>query len=305
MQLGLLGLGRMGGNMGKRLINGGHRLVVYDSNVESIDALENEGASTASSLVDLLGQLDRPRAVWSMVPSGIPTENTIKLLSNEMETGDIVIDGGNSYYKDSKSRSEMLAKKGIYFLDVGTSGGIWGLNNGYSLTVGGDKNAFNRLEPIFQTLALGPEQGYGYVGPSGAGHFVKMVHNGIEYGLMQAYAEGFELMSSKSEFCLDLSQITDIWRHGSVVRSWLLDLTAKALEEDPELDGFEAFVEDSGEGRWTLQAAIELAVPIPVIALSLQARFRSRQSRPFGPRLLSAMRNRFGGHSVKRRDQSD
>jgi len=305
MQLGLLGLGRMGGNMGKRLINGGHRLVVYDSNVESIDALENEGASTASSLVDLLGQLDRPRAVWSMVPSGIPTENTIEVLSNEMETGDIVIDGGNSYYKDSKSRSEMLAKKGIYFLDVGTSGGIWGLNNGYSLTVGGDKNAFNRLEPIFQTLALGPEQGYGYVGPSGAGHFVKMVHNGIEYGLMQAYAEGFELMSSKSEFCLDLSQIADIWRDGSVVRSWLLDLTSMALNEDPGLDGFEAFVEDSGEGRWTLQEAIELAVPIPVIALSLQARFRSRQASPFGPRLLSAMRNRFGGHPVKRRDLSD
>ncbi len=234
-----------------------------------------------------------------MVPSGQPTEETIDSLIPLLARGDVVLEGGNSNYKDSIRRAEKLAGHGIDFLDVGTSGGVWGLAEGYSLMIGGDPETFRRLEPIFQTLAPGEAQGYGHVGPAGAGHFVKMVHNGIEYGLMQAYAEGFELMQAKQEFNLDLPQIAEIWRYGSVVRSWLLDLSAAALSEDPELESLESYVDDSGEGRWTVQESVDLAVPTPVITLSLQARFRSRQEQPFGGRLLAAMRNQFGGHAVK------
>ncbi len=300
MQLGIVGLGRMGGNMTQRLLQGGHDLVVYDPNPQPVEAQVSSGAAGAASLNELVANLDVPRAIWSMVPSGDATEATISALADELGPGDTIVDGGNANYKDTIRRAGMLAEKGISLLDAGTSGGIWGLAEGYSLMVGGDKEAFDRLEPIFQTLAPGPDRGYGHVGGPGAGHFVKMVHNGIEYGMMQAYAEGFELMDAKEEMDLDLSQIAEIWRHGSVVRSWLLDLTAAALEEDPDLSDLEAYVEDSGEGRWTLQESIDLAVPIPVIALSLQARFRSRQDSPLGPRLLAAMRNQFGGHAVKK-----
>ena len=300
MEIGMIGLGRMGGNMAQRLLKGGHRVVAYDPKAEAVEALAQNGATGAASLKDMVEQLVAPRAVWVMVPSGETTENTITAVADELSSGDVVIDGGNSNYKDSMRRAAALGERGLLFLDAGTSGGVWGLKEGYSLMVGGDTNAFRRLEPIFQTLAPGPDQGYGHVGPAGSGHFVKMVHNGIEYGLMEAYAEGFELMKAKQEFKLDLAQIAQIWRYGSVVRSWLLDLTAAALSEGPSLDGLQAYVEDSGEGRWTVQESIELAVPAPVITLSLQARFRSRQEQPFGSKLLAAMRNQFGGHSVRR-----
>ena len=300
MQLGMVGLGRMGGNMAQRLLGGGHDVVAYDPNPQAVEAQATAGAVGASSLAELAARLDAPRAVWSMVPSGDATEATIAALAEELEPGDTIVDGGNANYKDTIRRADLLAERGISLLDSGTSGGVWGLAEGYSLMIGGDRDAFERLEPVFQTLAPGHDKGYGHVGGPGAGHFVKMVHNGIEYGMMQAYAEGFELMAAKEEMALDLSQIAEIWRYGSVVRSWLLDLTAAALAEDPDLSGLESYVEDSGEGRWTLQESIELAVPIPVIALSLQARFRSRQDSPLGPRLLAAMRNQFGGHAVRK-----
>ena len=300
MELGMIGLGRMGGNMTQRLLRAGHRVVVYDPQVEAVQSLTREGAAGADSLHDLIEQLTPPRAVWVMVPAGEATASAIDTLADSLSPGDTVIDGGNSNYKDSIRRAETLAGKGLSFLDAGTSGGIWGLAEGYSMMIGGDEAAFRRLEPIFQSLAPGPDRGYGHVGPAGAGHFVKMVHNGIEYGLMQAYAEGFELMNAKQELNLDLAQISQIWRYGSVVRSWLLDLTAAALEEDPGLDALQAYVEDSGEGRWTVQEAIDLNVPTPVISLSLQARFRSRQDQPFGAKLLAAMRNQFGGHAVRK-----
>ena len=300
MELGMIGLGRMGGNMVQRLLQGGHRIVAYDANAEAIQTVVQQGAVSAASIADLATQLTVPRAVWLMVPSGEPTEGTINALARALSPGDTIIDGGNANYKDSMRRAAALKERGIAFLDAGTSGGIWGLKEGYSLMVGGDAEAFKRLEPIFQTLAPAPDRGYGRVGPAGAGHFVKMVHNGIEYGLMQAYAEGFELMEAKSEFRLDLAQIAEVWRHGSVVRSWLLDLTVEALQEDPTLKDLQSYVEDSGEGRWTVQESIDLAVPAPVITLALQARFRSRQDRPFGARLLAAMRNRFGGHAVRK-----
>ena len=300
MELGMIGLGRMGGNMTQRLLRAGHRVVVYDPQVEAVQSLTREGAAGADSLHDLIEQLTPPRAVWVMVPAGEATASAIDTLADSLSPGDTVIDGGNSNYKDSIRRAETLAGKGLSFLDAGTSGGIWGLAEGYSMMIGGDEAAFKRLEPIFQSLAPGPDRGYGHVGPAGAGHFVKMVHNGIEYGLMQAYAEGFELMNAKQELNLDLAQISQIWRYGSVVRSWLLDLTAAALEEDPGLDALQAYVEDSGEGRWTVQEAIDLNVPTPVISLSLQARFRSRQDQPFGAKLLAAMRNQFGGHAVRK-----
>ena len=300
MELGMIGLGRMGGNMTQRLLRAGHRVVVYDPQVEAVHSLTREGAAGADSLHDLIEQLTPPRAVWVMVPAGEATASAIDTLADSLSPGDTVIDGGNSNYKDSIRRAETLAGKGLSFLDAGTSGGIWGLAEGYSMMIGGDEAAFRRLEPIFQSLAPGPDRGYGHVGPAGAGHFVKMVHNGIEYGLMQAYAEGFELMNAKQELNLDLAQISQIWRYGSVVRSWLLDLTAAALEEDPGLDALQAYVEDSGEGRWTVQESIDLNVPTPVISLSLQARFRSRQDQPFGAKLLAAMRNQFGGHAVRK-----
>ena len=300
MDIGMIGLGRMGGDMARRLMRGGHRVVVYDSQPQAVQALVDEGADGASSIEELAGQLPSPRVVWVMVPSGEPTESTIDALADALSPEDVIIDGGNSNYKDSVCRAASLAERGVFFMDAGTSGGIWGLEEGYSIMVGGDPEVFRRLEPVFQTLAPGSDRGYGRVGPAGSGHFVKMVHNGIEYGLMQAYAEGFELMRAKEEFGLDLAQIAGIWRHGSVVRSWLLDLTAAALDEDPALETIQAYVEDSGEGRWTVQEAVDLNVPTPVISLALQARFRSRQEQPFGARLLAAMRNQFGGHAVRK-----
>lgn len=300
MEIGMIGLGRMGSNMTRRLLDGGHRVAVYDPIKEAIEALVAQGATGSVSITDLVGRLTAPRAIWLMVPSGEPTESTIDTVAAELSQGDIVINGGNSNYKDSVRRASALLEKGINFLDAGTSGGIWGLKEGYCLMVGGDIEAFHRMEPIFRTLAPSLQDGYGHVGPSGAGHFVKMVHNGIEYGLMQAYAEGFELMQAKREFNLDLRQIADIWRYGSVVRSWLLDLTAAALKEDPKLESIQPYVEDSGEGRWAVQESIDLAVPAPIMALSLQARFRSRQEQPFGAKLLAALRQQFGGHRVKK-----
>ena len=300
MELGMIGLGRMGGNMVQRLLKGGHRVVAYDPNPEAVEASVRQGAVGASSIEEMARQLEPPRAVWIMVPSGDPTESTLDNVIPLLSTGDVVLDGGNSNYKDTMRRSQKLREHGIHMMDSGTSGGIWGLKEGYSLMIGGEKEIFERLEPIFQTLAPGHDKGYGYVGPNGAGHFVKMVHNGIEYGMMQSFAEGFELMQAKHEFNLNLAEIAEIWRHGSVVRSWLLDLAAVALEEDPTLEGLESYVEDSGEGRWTVQESIELAVPAPVITLSIQARFRSRQDQPFGAKLLAALRNQFGGHAVKK-----
>jgi len=299
MELGMIGLGRMGGNMTRRLLGGGHRVVVYDPIMEAVDTLVAQGAVGATSIADLIGKLTRPRAVWLMVPSGEPTENTINTLAAELSPSDVIIDGGNSNYKDSIRRAAALSEKGLIFLDVGTSGGIWGLKEGYCLMVGGETEAFRRMEPLFQTLAPSPSQGYGHVGHSGAGHFVKMVHNGIEYRLMQTYAEGFELMQAKQEFDLNLPHIAELWRYGSVVRSWLLDLAAAVLQEDPKLESIEAYVEDSGEGRWVVQESIELAVPVPVIAQSLQARFRSRQAQPFSSKLLAVLRKQFGGHPVR------
>ena len=300
MEIGIIGLGRMGGNMAQRLLKGGHKVVAFDLRPEVIKELEGAGAAGASSLADLAAQLSTPRAVWVMAPAGEATERTLTALAGALSEGDVIIDGGNTNYKDSMRRAAMLKEKGLDFLDVGTSGGIWGLTEGYSLMIGGDKAAYERIEPIFKTLAPSPSTGYGHVGPAGAGHFTKMVHNGIEYGMMQAYAEGLELIHAKEELNLDLPQITEIWRYGSVVRSWLLDLTADALKEDPEMSSLEPYVDDSGEGRWTVEESIALAVPTPVITLALQMRFRSRQNNSFSAKLLAAMRNQFGGHTVKK-----
>ena len=299
MQIGMIGLGRMGGNMVQRILNGGHEVVAFDPNEQARNTAEAAGAVTVTSIGDLASKLTSPRAVWSMVPAGDITETTINNVADALSSGDTILDGGNSNYKDSVRRAKALKERGITFLDVGTSGGIWGLAEGYSLMIGGDKDAYDRLEPIFKTLAPDPGKGYGHVGPAGAGHFVKMVHNGVEYGMMQAYAEGFELMEAKKDFDLDLVQVSEMWRHGSVVRSWLLDLTAASLKEDVKLAGIQAYVDDSGEGRWTVEESIELAVPLPVITASLQARFRSRQEQPFGAKLLAAMRNQFGGHAIR------
>jgi len=290
----------MGGNMARRLMRAGHCVVAYDLDAEAVNALEREGASGVSSLEELVGCLSEPRAVWAMVPAGGPTEEVVQALSGLLSPGDTLIDGGNNYYKESVRRGKEVGRRGIRFLDVGTSGGIWGLEQGYSLMIGGDEEAFRRLEPIFQALAPGADRGYGHVGPAGAGHFVKMVHNGVEYGLMQTYAEGFELLKAKEEFGLDLHQVAEIWSHGSVIRSWLLGLVSLALAQDPELTGVKAFVEDTGEGRWTALESVELAVPIPAITAALQARFRSRQEGPFGARLLATLRNLFGGHAIPR-----
>ncbi len=298
MDIGIIGLGKMGGNIARRLLSAGHRAVVYDTAADAIAPLVSDGARGASSIFDLCSQLTSPRVVWVMVPSGEPTESTINYLTKSLSAGDTIIDGGNSYYKDSVRRAKVLATRGTSLLDAGTSGGVWGLKEGFCLMVGGEAAAFKAAEPIFQALAATP-QGYAHVGPNGAGHFTKMVHNGIEYGLMQAYAEGFELLQAKSEFDLDLAKISELWRHGSVVRSWLLDLTASALAENPSLDGIASWVEDSGEGRWTVAEAVELGVPLPVITMALQARFRSRQEQPFSGKLLAALRQKFGGHGVK------
>jgi 6-phosphogluconate dehydrogenase len=289
----------MGANMTSRLLRGGQDMVVYDRNPKAVRAAAAEGAVAADSLQDLAAKLHAPRAVWIMVPAGKPTEAVIEDLSRTLAAGDIIIDGGNSNYKDTIRRAAFLQKKNLHFVDVGTSGGIWGLKEGYSLMVGGERDVVDRLRPIFETLAPAPDEGWGHVGPSGAGHFVKMVHNGIEYGLMQAYAEGFEILKSKEEFSLDLHQIAELWRYGSVVRSWLLDLTAAALKDDPELSKIKGWVADSGEGRWTVAEAIDLDVPAPAITLSLMMRFVSRQEDSYAAKLLAAMRSQFGGHEVK------
>jgi 6-phosphogluconate dehydrogenase len=299
MELGMVGLGRMGGNMSQRLLRGGHRVVGYAREEAAVERVVAAGGAGASSLADLVSRLAPPRAVWLMIPAGGPVDQAIGELSARLAAGDIIIDGGNSYYKDSMRRASALADRGVSFVDVGTSGGIWGLAEGYCLMVGGERAAVERLTPILKTLAPGPDRGWGHVGPSGAGHFVKMIHNGIEYGMMQAYAEGFTLMHRKEAFHLDLRQIAQMWRYGSVVRSWLLDLTARALDENPALDGIAAYVSDSGEGRWTVLESLELETSIPVIMLSLERRFRSRETDPFGDRLLAAMRAQFGGHAVK------
>ena len=300
----MIGLGRMGGNMAQRLVAGGHRVVTYDKDSKAVGASCEFGSEGATSLNDVVSKLESPKTIWLMLPPGQTTEDTLGYLANMLKPGDTVLDGGNANYKDSMRRSEKLAAQGIDFIDVGTSGGIWGLTDGYSLMVGGDEAAVKRLEPIFHTLSPSPDKGYSRVGPSGSGHFTKMVHNGVEYGLMQAYAEGFEMLAAKEEFNLDLPAIADTWRYGSVVRSWLLDLAANALKEDPTLNSLDSYVEDSGEGRWAVEESVELAVPIPVITLSLQARFRSRQKQPFGGRLLAALRNQFGGHDVRKSGSS-
>jgi 6-phosphogluconate dehydrogenase len=296
MELGVIGLGRMGSNMSQRLMDGGHRIVAYDRSAEAVRDVAKAGAAGAGSPEELVSKLSPPRAVWLMVPAGAPVAETIRSLAPLLSPGDAIIDGGNSYYKDSIQRAASLRKQRLHFLDVGTSGGIWGLKMGYCLMIGGDQEVFRRLEPIFRTLA--PEEGYAYMGRSGAGHFVKMVHNGIEYGLLQAYAEGFELLHA-SPYELDLAQLARLWNRGSVVRSWLLELTEKALAADPDLATIKGYVEDSGEGRWTVLEAVERGVPLPVISLSLLSRFRSQQDESFGAKVIAALRREFGGHTVK------
>ena len=320
MQLGMVGLGRMGGNMVRRLLRGGHQCVVSDLSPQNVAGLANEGATGSTSLDDFVAKLRKPRAAWIMIPAGGPTEQTVDALAQRFEAGDTIIDGGNSYFKDDVRRSLKLKDRGIHYIDVGTSGGVWGLERGYCMMIGGPKEAFDRLDPIFKTLAPGigdiprtpgreklggtSELGYLYCGPSGAGHFVKMVHNGIEYGLMQAYAEGFDIFRNATSeqlpkdhrYDLNLADIAEVWRRGSVVSSWLLDLTAIALAENPTLSEYTGFVQDSGEGRWTVNAALEAAVPADVLTAALYTRFRSRQEHTFAEKMLSAMRQQFGGH---------
>jgi 6-phosphogluconate dehydrogenase len=320
MRLGMVGLGKMGANMTRRLMRGGHEIVVTDLGAENVKRIAAEGATASASLDDFVGKLGKPRVAWLMVPAGTPTEQTVQALSQRMQAGDILIDGGNSYFKDDVRRSGELRKKGIHYVDVGTSGGVWGLERGYCMMIGGPKETVQQLDPVFKTLAPGrgdiprtpgreklpgtAEDGYIYCGPSGAGHFVKMVHNGIEYGLMQAYAEGFDIfrnsgteeVPAEHRYDLNLADIAEVWRRGSVVSSWLLDLTAIALTENPTLSEYTGFVQDSGEGRWTIQRAIDEAVPVDVLSAALYTRFRSRQQHTFAEKVLSAMRQKFGGH---------
>jgi 6-phosphogluconate dehydrogenase len=320
MQLGMVGLGKMGGNMVRRLMRGGHECVVTDLNPQNVQELGKEGATGSSSLDDFISKLEKPRTAWVMVPAGDPTEQTVMALARKFESGDIIIDGGNSYFKDDVRRSQKLKDRGIHYIDVGTSGGVWGLDRGYCMMIGGPKEAVEYLDPIFRTLAPGigdiprtpgreklggtAELGYLYCGPSGAGHFVKMVHNGIEYGLMQAYAEGFDIFRNAASeqlppehrYPLNVADIAEVWRRGSVVSSWLLDLTAMALAENPTLSEYTGYVQDSGEGRWTIEAALEAAVPVDVLSAALFTRFRSRQEHTFAEKILSAMRQKFGGH---------
>ncbi|MCH8094849.1 MAG: decarboxylating 6-phosphogluconate dehydrogenase [Chloroflexi bacterium] len=300
MEIGMVGLGKMGANMTTRLLKGGHSVAAFDRNAPNVKAAVEQGAQGIETLAEMVSVLTAPRTAWVMVPAGDPTEGVITELAASFSEGDTIIDGGNSNYKDTMRRAEALSARGVHLVDVGTSGGIWGLAEGYSMMVGGGKEAVERLTPILETLAPGPEQGWGHVGPSGSGHFVKMIHNGIEYGLMQAYAEGFEILRKKEQFDLDVHQVAEIWRFGSVVRSWLLDLTAAALEEDASLSELEGWVADSGEGRWTVAEAIDLDVPAPVITLSLLMRLVSRQDERYAAKLLAAMRAQFGGHAVKR-----
>ncbi len=320
MQMGMIGLGRMGANMVRRLMCGGHACVVFDLNPENVKSLAGEGATAATSLHDFATKLDKPRVAWLMVPAGSPTDNAVLSLAERFEAGDIIIDGGNSYFKDDVRRGKLLKEKGIHYVDVGTSGGVWGLERGYCMMVGGVEEAVHHIDPILKTLAPGrggiprtpgrgqkggtAEEGYVHCGPVGAGHFVKMVHNGIEYGLMQAYAEGFDIFrNANSEslpadirYDLDMADIAEVWRRGSVISSWLLDLTAMALLENPDLSNYSGFVQDSGEGRWTIMTAIEEAVPADVLSAALYTRFRSRQEHTFAEKILSAMRHKFGGH---------
>jgi 6-phosphogluconate dehydrogenase len=320
MRLGMVGLGKMGANMTRRLMRGGHEVVVTDLSADNVKKMAGEGSIASTSLDDFVSKLGKPRIAWLMVPAGGPTEQTVQALAQRMQPGDILIDGGNSYFKDDVRRSTQLKAKGIHYVDVGTSGGVWGLERGYCMMIGGPKEVVQQLDPIFRTLAPGrgdiprtpgreklpgtAEDGYIHSGPSGAGHFVKMVHNGIEYGLMQAYAEGFDIFRNATSqevpeehrYDLNLADIAEVWRRGSVVSSWLLDLTAMALAENPTLSGYTGFVQDSGEGRWTIQAAIDEAVPAEVLSAALYTRFRSRQEHTFAEKMLSAMRQKFGGH---------
>jgi len=297
MELGMIGLGRMGANMTERLVLGGHRVITYDRSAEAVQRVVVKGAVGAHSLADFVKQLSLPRAIWLMVPSGDPVDQTIEQLRPQLSKGDILIDGGNSNYKDSIRRAGNLKRDGVHFIDAGTSGGIWGLKVGYCMMIGGEPEIVARLEPIFKTLA--PKDGFLHVGPSGAGHFVKMIHNGIEYGMLQAYGEGFELLKA-SQFDLDLGAISHLWNQGSVVRSWLLELCESAFAKDPKLDAIQGYVEDSGEGRWTVAEAIEKSVPAPVLTLALFARFASRQDSSFSAKVIAALRNEFGGHTVKK-----
>jgi 6-phosphogluconate dehydrogenase len=299
MRIGVAGLGRMGAGIAARLVRGGHEVVAFDLDPAAVEAAAADGAIGAASLEALVQQLQPPRVVWVMVPSGAPTEQTLRAAGDLLEPGDTLIDGGNSNYHDTQRRAAELAARDIHLVDVGTSGGVWGRDEGYSLMVGGADDVVERLRPLLETLAPSPDRGWGRVGPSGAGHFVKMIHNGIEYGLMQAYAEGFAVMQRKMELDLDLAQIAGIWRHGSVVRSWLLDLTQSALEEHGDLERIAPWVEDSGEGRWTVAEAIALDVPAPVMTLALLQRLRSRDADSFGDRLLAALRQQFGGHDIR------
>jgi len=299
MELAMIGLGRMGANMAQRLMRGGHKVIGFDPAEAARRLLQEKGAESAASLEALVSKLKAPRILWLMVPAGAITDSTITGLAPLLSKGDIVIDGGNSNYRDTQRRAHGLAAKGINYVDSGTSGGVWGLAEGYSLMIGGDEAVVESLRPIFETLAPAPDKGWGRVGAVGSGHYTKMIHNGIEYGLMQAYAEGFSILQHKDEFKLDLHQIAEIWRYGSVVRSWLLDLTANALEKNPTLHGIAPYVADSGEGRWTVAEAIELGVPAIVITASLLERLRSREAESFSDKLLAAMRNQFGGHAIK------
>ncbi|MCK6585745.1 MAG: decarboxylating 6-phosphogluconate dehydrogenase [Anaerolineales bacterium] len=300
MELAMIGLGKMGMNMATRLVRGGHRVVGFARTAATVKEAETFGIKGAHSLEEAVSKLKPPRIVWVMVPAGQTTYDTIEKLSNLLGNGDILIDGGNSNYKDSIRHAAMLEPKGIDFLDCGTSGGIWGISEGYSLMIGGKPEVAERMRPIFETLAPAADKGWGRVGPHGAGHFVKMVHNGIEYGMMQAFAEGFSILRAKEEFGLNLAQVSHIWQHGSVVRSWLLDLAARALDEDSKLSGIKPWVADSGEGRWTVFESIDLDVPAPVITLALQMRFASRDEENFSARMLAALRNQFGGHALKK-----
>jgi 6-phosphogluconate dehydrogenase len=299
VQLGMIGLGRMGANISRRVMKDGHTAVVYDRTADNVNALATEGAVGATTLEEFVAKLEKPRVAWVMIPAAV-TGQVVEQLAPLMEPGDIIIDGGNSNYKDTIRRAQEVSAKGLHFMDCGTSGGIWGLKEGYSLMIGGEREIFQHCEPIFKTLA--PENGYGYMGTHGAGHFVKMVHNGVEYGLLEAYGEGFEILE-KSQFGLDMREVTRVWQHGSVVRSWLLDLAANAFKDDPTLASIRGYVEDSGEGRWTVQAAIDENVPAPVITLSLLQRFVSRQTESFSAKVIAALRQQFGGHAVQLEDR--
>lgn len=300
MDIGMIGLGRMGGNMAERLLRHGHQVVGFDPSADARRALASKGAGQATSLDELVSKLPTPRVLWMMVPAGQITEDTVSALLPLLDKGDVLIDGGNAFYKDTQRRAALLADKGIHYVDCGTSGGVWGLAEGYSMMIGGENDTVTRLKPIFEALAPAADKGWGHVGPVGSGHFTKMVHNGVEYGLMQAYAEGFSILQHKQEFGLDLHQVAEIWRTGSVVRSWLLDLTSDALAKNPTMDGIAPYVSDSGEGRWTVAEAIDLNVAAPVISLSLIERLRSRDTESFSDKLLAAMRNQFGGHAIKK-----